>query len=74
MPLLQEAITFEGPRLVRVPHLKLKDWDFGDIERFPHLATNTFIKRVFYKESDVTVLEPVEWIHGVNKVGLLNLL
>lgn len=28
---------------------------------------------VFYKESSVIALEPVEWIHGVNKAGFLNL-
>lgn len=28
--LLWDRITFEGPRLVRVTHLKLKDWDLAD--------------------------------------------
>jgi hypothetical protein len=73
-PLLPENITFEGPRLARIPHLKLEDWDLGDTERFPHLATDNFMKRVFYKESGVTALEPVKWIRGVEKAGLLNLL
>lgn len=32
------------------------------------------MKHVFYKESGVTTLEPVKWIRGVEKAGLLNLL
>jgi len=73
-PLLLENITFEVLHLARIPHLELEDWDLGDIEQFPHLAIDTFMKRVFYKESGVIVLELVEWIRRVNKVGLLNLL
>jgi len=59
-PLLLENITFEGPRLAQLSHLKLEYWDLTDHERFRHLATNTFMKRVFYKESGVTTLELVE--------------
>lgn len=73
-PLLPESITFEGPRLVRVSHLKMEDWDLVENERFPHLKTENYMKQVYYKESSVTALEPVEWIRGVNKSGLLNLL
>lgn len=73
-PLLPEKITFEGLCLAFIPHLKLEYWDFGDIEQFPHLAIDTFMKRVFYKEYGVTTLELLESLHGVNKVGLLNLL
>lgn len=32
------------------------------------------MKWVYYKESGVTVVEPVEWIHRVNQSRLLNLL
>lgn len=39
----------------------------------PHLAINTYMKSVLYKESSVTTLEPVEWIHKFNQSGLLNL-
>lgn len=73
-PLLLENITFEGPHFVWILHLKLEDWDLVDHELFTHLDTNTYMKRVFYKESGVTVLELVEWIRRVNKLGLLNLL
>jgi len=48
-PLLPKNITFEGPPLVRVPHLKLEDWNFIDHDQFPHLATETFMRRLFYK-------------------------
>lgn len=73
-PLLPENITFQGSRLVCIPHLKLEYWDLGDIEWFPQLAIDTFVKQFFYKEFGVTMLELVEWIRGVNKAGLLNLL
>lgn len=65
-PLLLENMTFEGPYLAGIPHLKLEDWDLMAHKQFPHLATETFMQRVSYKESGVTVLEPMEWIHGVN--------
>ena len=73
-PLLPENLTFEGLCLVRILHLKLEYWDLAGHKRFPHLATDTYMKSVFYKESGVTTLEPVEWICGVNQLGLLNLL
>jgi len=73
-PLLLENITFEGSCLARIPHLKLEDWNLVDHEQFPHLATDTNMKRVFEKESGVIALEPVESIRRVNKSGLLNLL
>ena len=72
--LLPKNLPFEGSCLVQIPQLKLEDLDLADHERFPHLATDTFMRRVFYKESGVTLLELVEWIHGFNKSGLLNLL
>lgn len=55
--LLPDQITFEGSCLVHIPALKLEDWELVDTERFSHLATNTFVTRVFYKESGVTMLE-----------------
>lgn len=71
--LLPDQITFEGSHLVRVPHLKLEDWDLVDTEGFPHLDTDSFMQRVFYKDSSVSVLEPIKWIRGVEKARLLNL-
>lgn len=73
-PLLPKILPFEGPCLTRIPHLKLEDLDLANLERFPHRATDTFMRRVFCKESGVTTLEPMEWICKVNKSGLLNLL
>lgn len=65
-PLLLENLTFEGMCLSWIPHFNLKDFDLADHERLANLSTNTYMKKVFYKESGVTVLEPVEWICGVN--------
>lgn len=59
-PLLLENITFEGPRLVQIPHLKMEDWDLVYHERFSHLEIENYMKRVFYKESSVTALFLVE--------------
>lgn len=42
-PLLPENIAFKGPCLVHIRHLKLEDWDLADTERFPYLATNSFM-------------------------------
>lgn len=74
MPLLPESITFEGMYLAQIPHLKIEHWDLADHERFPHLTTENYMKRFYYKELGVIVLELVEWIHEVNQSGLLNLL
>lgn len=73
-PVIPEGITFEGPRLAWIPHLKLEDWDLADHERFPKLTMESYMRRVYYKEYGVTMLEPMEWIRGVNQSGLLNLL
>jgi len=73
-PLLPEGITFEGPGLAWIAYLKMEDWDLDDHERFPHLTMDNEMKQVYYKESGVTTLKPVEWIRGVNQSGLLNLL
>ena len=65
---------FEGLCLVRMPHLKLEDWDLANTERFPHLATDNFMQRVFYKDSGVIALEPVKWISWVEKERFMILL
>lgn len=48
-PLLLENITFEGLCSARILHLKLEHWDLVDYERFPHLAIENYLERVFYK-------------------------
>lgn len=60
--------------MTHIPHLKLEDWDLTDAEHFPHLVTDTLMHRVFYKVFGVIALDPRQWIKGVDKVGLLNLL
>lgn len=73
-PLLRENITFGGLCLAQVRLLKMEDWDLDAHERFPHLVMVNYMKRVYYKDSSVTVLELVQWIRRVEKSGLLNLL
>lgn len=72
--LLPNKIAFEGTHLAYVPHLKLEDFDLADMEHFPHLATDKFMHRVFYKDTGVTALELRKWIKWVDKEGLLNIL
>lgn len=71
--LLIDKITFEGLCLAHVPHLKMEDWGLADTKRFPHLVTDTFMYHIFYKDIGVIVLEPRQWINGVDKARLLNL-
>lgn len=52
----------------------MEDWDLVDHERFSHLATAKYMKCVYYRDSGVTELEMVEWIHRVENFRLLNLL
>jgi len=59
---------------VRVPLLKMEDWDLGDHEKFPHLATENYMNHVYYTDSSITELETVEWTRGVENSILLNLL
>lgn len=46
----------------------------ADVERFPHLAMDQLMHRVFYKDSGLTTLELRKWVKGVDKAGLLNML
>lgn len=73
MPLLPKQDPFEGPWLARVPLLKMEDWDLTDHAKFPHLAPDKYMRRVYYVESSVTALEMKEWVCGVEHSGLLNL-
>jgi len=73
-PLLLNKITFKGPRLAYIPHIKLEGWDLAYTKRFPHLATDQFMRCVFYKDIGVTMLEIRKWIKGVDKARLLNML
>lgn len=63
---------FEGPHLGYMPTLKLKYWDLTDDVKFPHLETRNLMKQ--NNMEVVTMLELWNWLHGVEKVGVLNLL
>lgn len=45
--LLPKKIMFEGPRLVRLPHIKLEDWDLANTKQFPHLDIDNFMHILF---------------------------
>lgn len=72
--LLPEQVPFEGLRLTWILLVKMEDWDLAGHNRFPHLATVNYMKHVYYRDSGVTELEMLEWIHNVENSGLLNLL
>lgn len=73
-PLLPEQVPFEGLQLAWIPFLKMEDCDLANHARFPHLAIDKYMKHIYYAELGVTTLEMVEWIRGVENLGLLNLL
>ena len=52
----------------------MEDWDIVDRAKFPHLVMENYMKRVYYEETGMTVLEMEEWVYGVEQSGLLNLL
>ena len=45
-----------------------------DHTKLPHLVTKKYMWKVYYEETGVTTLETMEWVHGNEKSGLLNLL
>jgi len=52
----------------------MEDWDLADHAKFLHLATEKYMRRVYYEETGVIVLEIEEWVCSVEKSGFLNLL
>lgn len=74
MPLLLQKVVFDGALLVHIPSLKLADWDLVEHEKFPQLAPNKNLVNIYYEETEVTWLEPMKWVMGVEKVGLLKML
>lgn len=53
-PLLPEKVMFEGTQLGHIPSLKMEDWDLEDHEKFPQLALNNYLVKIYYKDSEVT--------------------
>lgn len=56
-PLLPEQVPFGGPQLAWIPLLKMEDWDLADHAKFPYLATDKYMWKVYYEEMGVTTLE-----------------
>lgn len=73
-PLLLEKVVLEGILLGHIPSLKLKDWDVVDHGKFPQLAPNKSLVKIYYAETNVMQLELMKWVMGVEKAGLLNML
>jgi len=73
IPLLLESVLLEGNLLACITHLKMEDWDLGDHDKFPQLAPNKYLKKVYYEELDITRLEPMNWVAGFVGTGLLNM-
>lgn len=55
-PLLSRQVTFEGPKLSRIPLLKLEDWDIANQDKFPHMVTHKYMKMIYYDDTCVTKL------------------
>lgn len=73
-PLVPHKIIFEGPRLARVSLLKLNDSDLTNHEKFSHLETEQQMHYIIDTTTEMTALELLRWLRGVDKAGLLNLL
>lgn len=73
-PLLLKKVVFEGMLLGPIPILKMEDWDLADHEKFLQLVSNKYLDKIYYEETEVTWLEPMKWVVGVDKVRLLNIL
>lgn len=69
-PLLQDQVTFEGPKLAHMPMLKLEDWDIVDQEKFPHMVTHQYMTKIYYDDAGVTKLESTKWICSVEQSWL----
>lgn len=52
----------------------MEDWDLADHGKFPHLAMDKYMRRVYYEEIGVTTLETDEWVWGGEQSWLVNLL
>lgn len=56
---------------VRIPALKLEDWDLTNQNKFPHLATHKYKMKIYYEEIGVTRLETMKWVKGIEHAELL---
>jgi len=73
-PILPEKVVFEGVLLGIIPSLKLEDWDLVDQEKFPRLALNKYLVKIYYEETRVMRVELMKWVVGFEKTCLLNML
>lgn len=74
MPLLLEEVVFEGVLLMHILVFKLEDWDLADHEKFPHLATNKYMTKIYNEETGFTRSELMKWVKGIEQAGLLHML
>jgi len=71
MPLFPEHAPFEVPRLMRIPLLKMEDWDITGHTKFPNLGMEKYMHKIYYEEMGVITFELMEWVHGAEKSWLL---
>lgn len=64
-PLLPDEVVFAGALLVHIIVLTLEDWDLINHAKFPHLATNKYMTKIYYEENGVTRLELMKWVKRV---------
>lgn len=72
-PFFPEEVPIEDDLLARVPYLNMKYWDLSDLEKFPQLEPNKYLKMVYYDEAGITRLEPMKWAIDIECVGLFNM-
>ena len=55
MPLFPKNVSFEGEMLVKIPTLKLENWDLADRKKFLELVPSEYLEQVPYDAGIIKV-------------------
>jgi hypothetical protein len=68
------GVSSEGEMLGNISNLKFMDHDIIDAQKFPELAKEQYFRTRSIPSIGEILLEPHEWVLGLEKEGILNLL